>query len=102
MTGCKLLFIPSNIGHKSLEKHIEAVCAVPNVLPDLKRVVLLSAKPASLVPVREILAYSVFVGNGHSIFVNNATLRRAERQVKSSDVLNLQFTSGNFPMPPFS
>jgi hypothetical protein len=31
--------------------------------------------------------------------MNDATLRRAERRVKASDVLNLQFTSGQLAIP---
>ena len=47
----------------------------------------------------EFMLYSEFINSGQSVFVNNATLRRAERRVKSSDTLNLQFTSGTTGAP---
>jgi long-chain acyl-CoA synthetase len=90
----------SNIGRKSLSNHIQTVCSSSEqLLPQLKRVVLLQSPPSPSnaafdKSVKEVMPYSTFVSNGHSVFINNATLRRAERRVKSSDVVNLQFTSG--------
>ncbi|EXJ77044.1 hypothetical protein A1O3_10202 [Capronia epimyces CBS 606.96] len=101
VSSCKLLFIAPSIGKKSLSPHIQAVCGKSEAVSELQRVVLLSTtKPTAFSsPVRETLLYNVFADNGHSIFMNNATLRRAERQVKNTDVLNLQFTSGTTGAP---
>lgn len=92
--ACKLLFLASNIGPKSLSSHIRTVCTDSSTLPELERVVLLSPGPLNFKPVKEVINYTVFVSNGHSVFMNTATLRRAERKVRNRDVLNLQFTSG--------
>ncbi|KAK5031719.1 hypothetical protein LTS07_004339 [Exophiala sideris] len=91
---CKLLFLASNIGLKSLTTHIQAVCTRPKELPLLKRVVRLSPKTISIASVVEVMSYASFVSNGHSVFINDATLQRAERKVRNTDILNLQFTSG--------
>jgi hypothetical protein len=66
----------------------------PNpALPELRRIVLLDAidycKPGVAVQ-----SYNKFTSNGLSVFMNDATLERAERKVTREDVVNLQFTSG--------
>lgn len=67
-------------------------------LPELKRIVLLSQTgTGSTQGEVEVISYSAFVDNGHSVFMHEGVLRRAERRVKDSDVLNLQFTSGSSP-----
>jgi len=87
----------TKIGHKSLLPHINAVRNNSESLPELERVVLLAhAQIEKSVGGVEVMGYLAFVNNGHSVFVNNATLRRAEKRVKDTDILNLQFTSGEF------
>ncbi|KAI1630469.1 long-chain fatty-acid-CoA ligase [Exophiala viscosa] len=96
---CKLLFLASNIGLKSLESHIQAVGTRPEELPHLKRIVQLSRKTMNIPSNVEIMPYSAFVSNDHSASINDATLRRAECKVRNTDVLNLQFTSGTTGAP---
>lgn len=45
------------------------------------------------------MSYTDFLNCGQSVFINERTLDRAERRVASSDVVNLQFTSGEFHQP---
>lgn len=42
----------------------------------------------------EMQSYSTFTSNGHSVFMNDRVLKRAESTVNAEDILNLQFTSG--------
>lgn len=85
----------TSIAYKSLLPHIDTVQSNPETLPELKRIVLLSqSQLEDSLGAFEVMGYSTFVNNGHSVFVNNATLQRAEKRVKGTDVLNLQFTSG--------
>lgn len=84
----------SNIGLKSLSNHIQAVCQNPKELPLLRRVVQLNSTTLSFMTDVEVVPYSTFVINGHSVFMNDAKLQLAERKVRNTDVLNLQFTSG--------
>lgn len=50
----------------------------------------------------EMQSYSTFTSNGHSVFMNDRALKRAENAVTPEDVLNLQFTSGMSPFVPIS
>jgi long-chain acyl-CoA synthetase len=88
----------SNIGLKSLTNHIQAVCTSPKKLPLLRRVIQLSPTALSYVSDVEVMPYSIFVNNGRSVFMNDAKLQVAELKVRNTDVLNLQFTSGELRM----
>lgn len=65
-------------------------------LPELRRVVCLGdVASTNNNKGIEFESYSEFVQGANSIFMNNpAFLKRAEKKVKPTDVLNLQFTSG--------
>lgn len=68
----------------------------PNpALPELRRIVSLGSRGQCDTGV-EIQPYNDFTSNGLSVFMNNATLERAEKKVTRDDVVNLQFTSGKF------
>ncbi|KEF57319.1 uncharacterized protein A1O9_05236 [Exophiala aquamarina CBS 119918] len=100
VSSCRLLFMAKNIGHKSLLPHIDTLRSHPESVPELRRIILLSQlRVEDSLGAVEVMGYSTFVNNGHSVFVNNATLRRAEKKVKDTDVLNLQFTSGTTGAP---
>lgn len=91
---CKLLFIASTIGTRSCQGHIEKLVQLPVADTHLKCLVALGDNYVDHGNGVEVQSYHNFLGNAHSIFMNDAVLRRAERRVKPSDVLNLQFTSG--------
>lgn len=63
------------------------------MLPELRRVVCLGNGALEKGGV-EMQSYSTFTSNGHSVFMNDRVLKRAENGVTPEDVLNLQFTSG--------
>jgi pilus assembly protein TadC len=63
------------------------------VLPELRRVVCIGNGVLEQGGV-EMQSYSTFTSNGHSVFMNDRALKRAENAVTPEDVLNLQFTSG--------
>ena len=101
VSSCKLLFIANTIGPRDISEHIETVCGnVKNgpQLPELKRVVTLETYKSSSSTV-EILNYNNFFLGGYSVFMNEVTLRRAEKKVGNNDILNLQFTSGTTGAP---
>jgi hypothetical protein len=63
------------------------------MLPDLRCVVCLEGSQGGDAGV-EMQTYNTFTSNGHSVFMNDSVLKRAESLVRPGDVLNLQFTSG--------
>jgi hypothetical protein len=94
--ACKLIFHATKIGSRDLTGHIETLRGTqyPNpALPELRRVVSLGLGGFHN-PGVEVQPYNTFTSNGLSVFMNNATLERAERKVTREDVVNLQFTSG--------
>jgi hypothetical protein len=94
--ACKLVFIASTIGSRDLSGHMKALIGIPSqpsMLPELRRVVCLGNGPLDQGGV-EMQSYSTFTSNGHSVFMNDRVLKRAENGVIPEDVLNLQFTSG--------
>jgi hypothetical protein len=99
--ACKLVFIASTIGSRDLSGHIKALVgssSQKSMLPELRRVVYLGNGALEQGGV-EMQSYSTFTSNGHSVFMNDRVLKRAENGVTPEDVLNLQFTSGISPYP---
>ncbi|KAM5341498.1 hypothetical protein ACJ41O_014529 [Fusarium nematophilum] len=92
--NCKLVFVASNIGTRSLQGHVEKLLHMATSESHLTRLVTIGHVPVQSYNGVEVQSYSAFLGNSHSIFMNDTALKRAERQVEPSDVLNLQFTSG--------
>lgn len=102
-SACKLIFIAPTIGTRSLSAHIDMLLGDSRptnpALPELRRVVSLGDVTSfnSAGKGIEFQSYSEFVQEANSIFMNNpAFLRRAQNKVKPGDVLNLQFTSGEY------
>lgn len=94
--ACKLVFVASSIGNRDLSGHIKALRGNSfrnPVLPELQRVVCLGNGALEQRGV-ELQSYSTFTSNGHSVFMNDHVLERAENGVTPEDVVNLQFTSG--------
>ncbi|KAJ5864140.1 uncharacterized protein N7529_006056 [Penicillium soppii] len=100
-SSCKLIFHATKIGSRDLTGHIETLRGTqyPNpALPELRRVFSLGLGGFHN-PGVEVQPYNTFTSNGLSVFMNNATLERAERKVTREDVVNLQFTSGTTGSP---
>jgi hypothetical protein len=94
--ACKLVFLASEVGSRSLSGHINILRGSSrrnSALPDLRRVVCLGGSQVGEAGV-EMQTYNTFTSNGHSVFMNDSVLKRAESLVRPDDVLNLQFTSG--------
>lgn len=101
LEACKLVFIASTIGSRDLSGHIKALVGSSShtpILTELRRVVCLG-NGALEQGGFEMQSYSTFASNGHSVFMNDRVLKRAENGVTPEDVLNLQFTSGTSPYP---
>ena len=99
--ACKLLFLANFIGPRDISEHIEFVCGnrknSPD-LPDLQKAITLEPYDGSATTC-ELTSYNNFFLGGYSVFMNEVTLRRAEKRVKADDILNLQFTSGTTGAP---
>ncbi|KAL1966032.1 hypothetical protein VTN77DRAFT_4972 [Rasamsonia byssochlamydoides] len=93
-SSCRVIFVSPTIGSRSLAAHIDTLSSIP----ELQRVVILGEGETPGLA-KETQTYSTFTNGGHSVFLNDAFLRRAEKQVQPSDVLNLQFTSGTTSLP---
>lgn len=96
MLACKLVFHATSIGTRDLTGHITTLRGTqfPNpALPELRRIVSLGPGGFSDKGV-QVQPYHTFTSNGLSVFMNDATLKRAEKKVTREDVVNLQFTSG--------
>lgn len=90
------MFIASTIGSRDMSGHINALVgnsSQKSMLPELRRVVCLGNGALEHGGI-EMQTYSTFTSNGHSIFMIDRVLKRAENGVTPEDVLNLQFTSG--------
>ncbi len=77
---------------KDLSGHIKAVVTEMDSVP----CVLLPTIVASSFDTARLCEYSNFLSEGREISIK--TLIHAERLVRKSDVLNLQFTSGEFDL----
>lgn len=89
---CRAVFIASTIGKRDMKAHIEALArTLLQRNGRLKNVVVIGDNA----PDEDgFETYKEFLGRAQSIFVSEATFRRAQKAVKATDVLNLQFTSG--------
>ncbi|KAL4738930.1 acetyl-CoA synthetase-like protein [Aspergillus similis] len=97
-SSCKLVFISSSIGTRSLENHIQALrgAELLNItLPELSRVVLIGDGVSNQAGV-EIQPYDTFTRNAHPNTIEQTDIARG---ISSDDVLNLQFTSGTTGSP---
>lgn len=88
-----MLFIAPEIGRRSLAGHVQAMIHSLQAKSSLRHVVLLG-KPPGHEHGAKLQSYTDFLERGQSIFINDNTLAKAERRVASTDVVNLQFTSG--------
>lgn len=87
------MFISPAIGTRSLQGHIQRLCAKDGrgpALPELQKVVSLGEVTDTE---SQIKLYRAFVSKGQSE-VDGALCERAENAVTPDDILNLQFTSG--------
>lgn len=75
-----------------MSAHKEAVSDNLGLLPQLEHIILLSDQAVTTIIGVKSRSYSVFALEGRT--VDDAVLQQAESRVSSSDVLNLQFTSG--------
>ena len=95
--ACKLVFIATHIGSRSLGDHIALLRGKEQlnpILPDLERVVCFGSQ--------KTVGAGVNIEN-YDAFLSRATprddgmLEHAQNAVGPEDVLNLQFTSGKTP-----
>lgn len=93
-----MLFIAPEIGRRSLAGHVQAVLGSLGPNSKIRHVISFdeSSNPGHGPNPRR---YTDFLNCGQSVFINDRTLDRAERRVVSSDVVNLQFTSGQSHQP---
>lgn len=96
--GCKVLFIAPEIGRRNLAGHVRAMIHTLRSKSSIRHIVLLGER-ASHEYGANVRSYTDFLHCARSIFINDSTLARAERRVASSDVVNLQFTSGKLHGP---
>lgn len=97
MIASKLLFIAPKIGEKDLAQHIKALSESAKEIPELGRVVVLSKDAPPNQSGAELMTYSSF--NQKSQSSSDGALQSAEKGIKNSDVLSLQFTSGTTGAP---
>ncbi|KAJ5989533.1 acetyl-CoA synthetase-like protein [Penicillium waksmanii] len=100
-SSCKLVFLASEVGSRSLSEHINILRGSSRknpTLPDLRRVVCLGGSEVGEAGL-EMQTYNTFTSNGYSVFMNDSVLKRAESLVRPDDILNLQFTSGTTGSP---
>ncbi|KAF7162830.1 hypothetical protein CNMCM5623_007952 [Aspergillus felis] len=97
-SSCKLVFISSTIGTRSLAGHVDALRGKqsPNPgLPELRRVVLTGEGLYGQAGV-EMQSYDTFTRNSQPSLRVQAEI---SRKISAEDVLNLQFTSGTTGSP---
>lgn len=97
MAASKLLFIAPKIGEKDLSQHIKALSESAKEIPELGRVVILSNDAPPKQSGAELMTYSSF--NQKAQASSDGALQSAEKGIKNSDVLSLQFTSGTTGAP---
>ncbi|KAH8896860.1 4-coumarate-CoA ligase [Thozetella sp. PMI_491] len=98
-SDCKLLFVASAIGSRSLSHHVEKLVSTSLSRPGARMV---QFGNASLLPSDQpdiYQSYASFLARGSSGHATDAALDRAEQLVRSDDILNLQFTSGTTGLP---
>lgn len=88
-----MLFIAPEIGRRSLAGHVRSMIHTLRSKSSIRHVVLLGDQ-SSREHGANVRSYTDFLHCAQSVFINDNTLARAERKVASSDVVNLQFTSG--------
>jgi long-subunit acyl-CoA synthetase (AMP-forming) len=99
-TACKLLFIASNIGPRSLSAHLRSVASskADMALPNLSGIVSFDESHRDV----SIQCYEEFLRSGATGDVNCGSLEFAEQIVRISDDLSYQFTSGTSGEPKLS
>lgn len=97
LSSCKMLFVAQSVGPKSLSKHIDAVVQERSELPALDHVVLLSSGSHPKSTTRKVTIYDNLLSKANA--VSTAALSQAKNPVRSSDILNVQFTSGTTGSP---
>ncbi|KAF9889611.1 hypothetical protein FE257_007119 [Aspergillus nanangensis] len=100
-SSCKMVFIASHVGTRSLSNHTAALLERDSSNPslsELQRVVYVGQGTSSQDRV-EMQSYNDFVLGGNSSAVADSLLSDSEKLVAPSDVLNLQFTSGTTGSP---
>ncbi|KAJ5628127.1 acetyl-CoA synthetase-like protein, partial [Penicillium lividum] len=98
-SSCKLLFIASDIGPRSLSAHIQVLLSsdLENTLPDLSTIVGFDDTQINT----RIQSYKEFLASG-ATRDETGFLESAERIVRPSDSLSYQFTSGTSGEPKLS
>jgi hypothetical protein len=87
-----MLFIAASIGAKSLSDHMGRLQSRDGRLSSLQHIVLLSDDQKPMDPTRSISTYSELLSRAEN--THKSSLREAQGQVQPTDILNLQFTSG--------
>ncbi|KAF7561555.1 hypothetical protein G7046_g2582 [Stylonectria norvegica] len=97
-SNCRLLFMASHIGKRSLKDHARKLLdsSLPNT--ELKNMVIIGESIPSGRDI-ECHTYSSFSGDGKHLDIDDDILDQFESKVAPSDVLNLQFTSGTTGLP---
>ncbi|KAJ5126109.1 acetyl-CoA synthetase-like protein [Penicillium atrosanguineum] len=101
-SSCKLLFIASNIGPRSLSAHIQNLISSysENTLPDLSGIVGFDVSQQNQYV--QIQGYGEFLATGALDEDENGFLESAQRIVRPLDSLSYQFTSGTSGEPKLS
>lgn len=96
LSACKAVFLADSIGSKSLAMHFDLI-KTSGDLPHLQHIIMLTGdvQPKNLA--RQVSSYDQFLSSAR--IVDGAELAQAERKVKPSDIINLQFTSGTTGSP---
>ncbi|KAI1846883.1 hypothetical protein JX265_004853 [Neoarthrinium moseri] len=95
--NCKMLFIATRIGTRSLRGHIAKALGACWPQTDLRHVVCFGDAPN--VAEVSIQTYASFLQGLPRPIIEEARLESIEASVLNSDILNLQFTSGTTGMP---
>lgn len=90
---CKLVFVASTIGHRTLEDHVNRLLHLHKPESLFARLVIIGDLIGDPKNKIKLQSYEDFIGSSESSVAED-DLREAETQVLPSDVLNLQFTSG--------
>lgn len=92
---CKILFVSSHVGARSLVEHTKLIYESNLDLPLLRRIVYLT-EDVSTYPKIDSQTYSAFTSSSSVV---ESRLTEAEAKVSATDVLNMQFTSGTTGAP---
>ncbi|KAM0426410.1 hypothetical protein ACHAPT_008457 [Fusarium lateritium] len=96
--NCKLVFVASMIGTRSLKGHVQKLLHLGDPESQLARLVIIGDVIGESTNNVELQSYQDCVSSPGSAAAHDA-LNEAETQVLPSDVLNLQFTSGTTGLP---